>query len=391
MNLTLDRGKLVNFVEDLLLFFTIFFSFALSIFEKINIPIVIYYIIWLLVFFLCLTINRKKIKSPYFILYICWIIIVLLNTIFFNIEKMGNVLVYYLLICVSFFWTGILVDFNKHIKFIYCISIIYVVFLFAYVSNVYTNLNTVETQNINYMGFAYYAVVPIMFCIYYYTKKKNIFHFLVILIGILYLLMCGTRGPLLCIAGFLVYLFILDLKNISKRKLILISLLLIALIIILCNIKNIAEFLQPIFVKNHLSTRILDYFIADNSTINTSGRGNLYYKIIENINKHPILGSGLYSDREIIGVYSHNIFLEMINAFGIPIGSILLISIITLIVAAFRLANNEERYLISIYFCASIIRLFFSYSFMEDVNFYILIGLCSRCIYERKALSSHNK
>lgn len=389
MNLMLDRDKVVNFVEDILLFFTIFYSFALSLFERINIPIVIYYIIWLLVFFLCLIINRKKIKGLYFILYIFWVIIVLLNTIFFNIEEMWNILIYYLIICVSFFWTGILVDFNKHIKFIYYISIIYIALLFVYVSNVYTNLNTVESKNINYMGFAYYAVVPILFCMYYYTKRKNIFRFLIVLMGLLYLIMCGTRGPILCVLGFFVCSFILDFKNISKRNLIFFVLLLIALTIIICNIKNITEFLHPIFVKNHLSTRILDYFIVDNSTINTSGRGNLYYKIVENINKHPILGSGLYSDRKIIGVYSHDIFLEVFNSFGIPIGSVIIIYLTTLIITSYRLANDKERYLISIFFCASIIRLFFSYSFMEDINFYILIGLCTKYVYEREEISSH--
>jgi O-antigen ligase len=113
---------------------------------------------------------------------------------------------------------------------------------------------------------------------------------------------------------------------------------------------------------------------------------------MENIDAHPVIGSGLMSDRIVLdGVYTHNLFLEIINAFGLPLGVFLIIALGFLLIRGF-LGTRSIAYknYICIFFAASVIRLLFSYSFMEDIHFYMMLGVCFSA-FEKHGIHSRER
>ena len=335
---------------------------------------------------------KKQIDVGIFVIYLALVSISLMNYLIFQVSDSGIWVANFIICVLPGLFIGYCVDFYKYRYFIFSIAIIYLIILYYYVTRYYIAGLNVEIQNINIMGFAYYAIPTVQILWYCFLKNKNIIMGFFSILGIVYLFLCGTRGPILCaVIYILMSLFIGDNNNKATRKKWLIFLSLITLSIILyINAVRIAKTLYPLFVKYHLSTRILQYFISSNSNVSDlSGRKNLYSAIINNINEHPLFGTGIASDREIIGSYSHNIVLEIINSYGILIGFLfVIILVVVLLMGVIYAKSSDDRQVWAILFTSSIIRLIFSFSYLEDINLFILLGFCLRIIRVRQFRNS---
>lgn len=332
--------------------------------------------------------NYRRISLLTVGIYLFVSILTLLNILIFQIEEAFNILPQYLLFTVPALFAGSVIDFYKNEKFIQSIGAIYIVSNFIFVLSVASKRSAIAANSIDHMAFAYQALPYVLISLYEFKKNRQLFNGIMAILSLVYIVACGTRGPVVCILVFGLLMFLKDIKNYDTKKIIKIMSVILAIIVTFLNVSNIVEWLVPIFEKYRLSTRILYSLIATSSSTFSSGRDNIYRIILNNINQHAAFGTGLMSDRLLLnGTWSHNFVLEVINDFGIPIGGVILAALSILIIKAAWLQRNQDFLnVIIIYFSCTIIKLMMSATFLTEFNLYFFIGICCKGITQYYSL-----
>ena len=79
----------------------------------------------------------------------------------------------------------------------------------------------------------------------------------------------------------------------------------------------------------------------------------------------------------IIGIYAHNLLIELWVEFGLIIGTVLLLSLVITLWRAYINSNSEvEKGIIITMLCASFFKMFLSGSYIDEGPIFLLIGLC---------------
>lgn len=258
----------------------------------------------------------------------------------------------------------------------YTLSCITIVVNFIYKVIFGTPMDAVMSQYVGDMDLAYKLLPHCCLVVYYARKKANWINITLTVFGAFYLLMLGTRGAALILLINIAWNFVMG--QTSRRM--------IARILILCC--GVAAFLSSSLYdsailwmykmaqKFGLSIRIFDKLLQG-VQMGSSGRNALAETLAVSVKEHFMFGTGLCSDRTIVGVYAHNIALELWVEFGVIIGTIILAAlIITFLRGYLHGDNSAEKGLIIVLICSSFFKLFLSGSFMDDRWFFALIGLC---------------
>ena len=213
------------------------------------------------------------------------------------------------------------------------------------------------------MGLGYISLLPALILIFAFFEKRKIVFLIsvVILIGIM--LIYASRGPILCV---LLCAALLVLRK--SKPFVIISALCLALLCFIF-ISDILQFISGL-VPNGVQSRTLQYFLSGQAT-NDSGRSKLYTKIINEILAHPFSIRGINSDFLLIGVYTHNIFLELLYEFGILIGGFLSLSIIYKTIKTYINMNGLlENDVCFIFMICSIPQLLMSHTLWTEWTFW---------------------
>lgn len=247
----------------------------------------------------------------------------------------------------------------------------------------------------NNMVFAYKFLPSCIVILYDLVKNVNIKNIFFTIAGISVLILCGCRGAILCFGAALaifVYFFA------SKRwyKIAATFIFAAAAMFFISNYFYSAM----VFFNRHLQTwgidnRIFKQILA-NEFSDGSGRDVIAAQVLQGIAKQPFLGYGLYGDANlnIFGLYSHNIVLELMASFGILIGIFLFLA---LVINFFKIVtstqfNEEYKIVLITFFCAGVVKLFMSGSFMDESYLWLMIGMMAgnkKVIV--KAIESENK
>lgn len=370
-----------NISMKLFIFITVFNSFFVSLCNRLPYSGIVITVSSILIILWTLFDIRAKLPAIHVFVFVALALISFINCLIFDVELSAYVMVY--LFCyLPMIIAGGIIDFEENKRYLYQVSCVYLIILFIYMIFNYSKVSTVYSDFIDYMGFAYYALPALLIIMYHFFETRDKISMILCIVGAVYLIVCGTRGPILCAGVYLLYCVYNDLKGRDfKRKILFFSVVILGLIVFL-NIQSIAQYLYPIFQRNGFSTRFLLYFIRNNNNfLNLEGRDTIQDIVTDNINSHFLTGSGLMSDRTLFGGnemgYSHNIFLELFNSFGVPFGLLLSVVLMLLILMAYRRASsNTYKNYIMIYFCAALVKLFVSSSFMQESTIFILIGIC---------------
>ncbi len=229
------------------------------------------------------------------------------------------------------------------------------------------------------MWLSYSVLFPTMFMYYTYSGTKRIIDMLFFLLGLLLILMFGTRGPLLCLIIFLLAFLFLNYRHNAVMT---INLLLVIGVFYI--------FLHPIVVvlmfltrSVGLSTRIFESFFNDElfNYEKSSGRDDIHELLWNRVvNDRGGIGYGLGSDR-LLGrngtEYAHNLIYEVWMNFGLYIGSLLLILFVFFIVKTFRKVYVSDKFnLFLILLIWSVGHLMLSGSYLQDFQVYFFVGYC---------------
>ena len=243
-----------------------------------------------------------------------------------------------------------------------------------------TDVNGELIQSSYHMSFGYYCtfISLLNFCLWKREKK-----WLYIVVGTVFLLLSiafGARGVIIVYAVYIVSILWVALHEIATVKKLVIS-----FVIALLAFFIVTYFTEILYGIQHL-LRTLG--VADSRTITSlitgeiteaNGRDQIWTMAIEMIKDKFPLGYGAYGDRPVIGQqfgwgYCHNIFLEIIIAFGL-IGVIVCLYLIVRAAMIVNNTKNKDWNLLFIMFLSNCGMLLISNSFWYDSYFWATIAV----------------
>lgn len=213
-------------------------------------------------------------------------------------------------------------------------------------------------------------------------QRINIIDLIAIVVDLTAILICGSRGPFLCVIGYC-FLRILFSNQISIKKKIcaVISVLMIGLFAYkyYYDIALAISRLANLFGYSSRNLRML----LSNNIASDSGRSKLTTYYWSLIDEKPIVGWGLAGGWLSSGSYPHNIIIEIILSFGYIGGSVILI------VLAFFLLNGVFCRSVSLQRLSHIlisvsIGLLVSGTFLQSAKFFFCLFVCIKCVKIRK-------
>lgn len=188
----------------------------------------------------------------------------------------------------------------------------------------------------------------------------------------------------------LILYYILHSAKINKtKKIIFLSVIVLTLLLTVLLKNVIIDLLYNIYVNLNMSTRILDRF-KDNSFFTDNARMDLIKTSIEAIKQNFVIGMGAINDRQYlndrvkladyaIGSYPHNIVLEILMNYGVFIGTAILSAFSLMFYKIYNIGRSNDAIMNSFltFVTIGLIPLFVSSSYIDDINFYVLLGFGS--------------
>lgn len=262
--------------------------------------------------------------------------------------------------------------------------------LFYFMIYAQNNKNMEEVTGDDNMFAAYQILPHVTFLLWATLKKFRIWKAVVTILGVLFLLSCGTRGPLVCLGffGIIYFFFFMKFKGAIYVKLGIVTFA----GIIIANLKSVILYLAKLFTGLQLSTRILEKFLTGELG-NDSYRSILRDKLYDILNSGDhFWGLGIFGCRNYDIIYPHYLPLDFACSYGYLIGYTLLILLIILIVWAFIVTkgNISQEFLLFL-FSICIIKLLLSGTYILEPYFYMLIGVCIKEISHSPTTLSNAK
>lgn len=158
------------------------------------------------------------------------------------------------------------------------------------------------------MAFSY----SLMFPTFVMLSKKKIVWRIIGVILMIEMLAIGSRGALLI--SFAYFIFTMIWGKMSLSKMIVYAVALIIAYLLLFNV--VIENLASLFDSIGINSRTLRLLLNDELISHDSGRDYLAEQTWALINNNPLFGNGVWADREVLGIYCHNVFLEILLDFG---------------------------------------------------------------------------
>ena len=203
-------------------------------------------------------------------------------------------------------------------------------------------------------------------------RKYRLLAVVTLILSALTIFMQATRGAILSVAIFaIIYAFYCTydkIKNNSKTKIrvVIITLIVIVTVIILIPFVTSSEWYEMVFSRK------------EDDVLN--GRTELYEQALKW--QSPLsffFGNGCGSFQSVYNynelIYPHNIFLQLYFEQGIFVALfVLLICFLSIVIMIKKNVDKEHKIILLFLFCATIIRLNFSYYFWIDPIFWIYIA-----------------
>lgn len=258
----------------------------------------------------------------------------------------------------SFLCLTVVYDYKIVEKTLYVVSWFVMVLVLLYIYGFFKGVVFFTSYN---MGFSFACVLPF---VAFYSHRK-FYDWIACFILFVLVIAIGARGPVFCITLYV----IIDLFHRKSRWRFLLLVGIVGFIVLLPN-------LNDWLVSIGISSRSINMLLNGDIT-SDSGRLEIRNYFLNELLEHPVLGIGLFGDRLLDGVvYCHNIILEMILDFGIPLGSFLLFVVMVRLISLYYRLNADNRNRIIGYFCALVMPFMTSSSYLIDSNFAIFVGLC---------------
>ena len=238
--------------------------------------------------------------------------------------------------------------------------------------------NSFATQ---YLSFSYNMLLHLLFLFFYRPKKGRVLHNILVAFGVFVFIVGGARGALLSFVICSVAYFLFERKQ-TLRKTTIIILGAVAVCIFLSYKNEILLRFAEVLSRMNISSRTINKIIIGEA-LNSSGRDEIANQLINKLNA---FGYGMMGDRVICsGIYAHNLFLELLIDFGIVLGAILSVVIITIIAFGVIRKIEKNHVWVILLLSTGFLKLMLSGSYLDfEPVFYVLMGFCVNSLMENK-------
>lgn len=322
----------------------------------------------------------KRIKTSDHIFVFACLIFYLLNIQLFpqNADVLVNRLFSFSLLTLPYYYIGVTLDIKRFYNFFYYISVV-AVFMCAFYELLYAQsasyTGDVDTSEYN-MELAYSILPHVLMVSWRALKSFVILNIAPMLLGLMLLLSFGTRGPVICAIVFIaIYLlFIRPSKYQKTMRIITVACAVYAMSFL----DQFMTFMQLMTFQLGMSTRIFDKYF-EGGLGDSLGRDYIRETLLRELSiDNSLFGHGVLGSYPYVNTYPHNIVLEFLFSFGWVWGIAILFCIVYIIA---KMLINTHQCEINVTFgillvIASILKLCFSSTFVDDALFFMLLGYC---------------
>lgn len=238
-----------------------------------------------------------------------------------------------------------------------CCFVVGIIYGFLFVSG---NLILDDFYN---MSYGYALLFPTMYFLY----KGSFLYFLLAFLLFLFMLLCGSRGPLVPVLLFFIWKS--AVRGGTKTKMIFFSMIVILILLfpLMLNILDNIGF----------NSRTL-YLFLNGEIGNDSNRSELLSVIMQKIELSPFLGYGVFGDRPFLdGGYCHNIFIELFIDFGVFLPILIILFSLFYFRCKLRHLSRLDFDWIFLLGLMSCVPLLVSSSYLIDFRFFLFLGTLS--------------
>lgn len=223
------------------------------------------------------------------------------------------------------------------------------------------------------MPSSYALLLPILLFFQVFFQKQSKIDFLFALAGCLMILLFGARGPLLCIAFYI----LVQLLFLSKRRWLRLGLIAgggIFFLIFLFERMWLVNLMLSLMRRFNIYSRTLHLLVLGKG-IYSSGRDELFSYYWDLIMKKPITGWGLLGGWLGPGSGPHNMLLELLLAFGLLLGSVLCVGMMVLLCKMFLLSPGSLREIIVVFAAYNFSKYLIAGFFLDSPPFFVFVIL----------------
>lgn len=258
----------------------------------------------------------------------------------------------------SFLCLTVVYDYKIVEKTLYIVSWFVMALVLIYIYGFFSGVVSITSYN---MALSFACVLPF---VSFYLHGK-FYDWIICFVLFVLVIAIGARGAALCMASCVVF----DLFQHKSRWRFLSLVIIVAFVV---SLPLLHGWLDSIGI----SSRSLNMLLYGDVTFD-SGRREIRRYFLNKLMEHPVLGIGLFGDRLLEGVaYCHNILLEVILDFGIPLGGLLIFFGLIRLISLYFKSDADNRNKIIGYFCALVLPFMTSGSYLIGSEFAIFVGLC---------------
>lgn len=292
----------------------------------------------------------------------------------------------------SFYFVGVALHNDYEARILDLFYKISVITIYAFISyRLFVGAMDSRTLRSGDMNSAYNLLPHVCLVCAYMMRKPVASRVIPFILGSLMLLLCGSRGPVLCIFVFTAVMFFMNVSLKNPKLWIALMLLAAAAVVFGDLIEHLIDYTRKIAEIFGLSTRVLDKYEVGDFTVSV-GRDVIREKVMTGLAEEPIVGLGIYGDRHVAGgQYAHNVFIEILAHYGYLIGTILLVCLAVLFLRALRFARTlktPEPLLILFLLFGCNLKLFVSSSYMKSPFFFLVIGYAAALVRRKRYMDA---
>lgn len=272
-----------------------------------------------------LKLRKENLKAIFFI-----IIVFIVNLIYMLLRENSYMIKYFYNFCIYAVIPLILFSNSKDCKkFIYYYCNFSILIFFIYFLDPFYDYNLSET----YMNFGFNGMLPCFIGLHTKRKiEKNKKFIILEIIALVELLIFANKGAFLAsiIYIFLIYILSKKYKKINIKNTIIYTVVLFLIFNLRSILKIISEVLKSYEINSYSINTLLAALNGNNISLNS--RNELWENAKNIISENLILGNGMGSYEAVYGIYTHNIFLDILIYYGITGSIIILIFVLNSIV-----------------------------------------------------------
>lgn len=346
-------------------------------------------IIWTLVIgYSLMAAHKSTVKAKTLLIMLLFALVSLLSFAFTAYDYFSASVLFDLLIgTLSFFIFGSFINI-KNISH----KQLYIAAVATLIISMFYSLYSIGSKEISLednMEFAY-KVLPSVLVILsrLFTDQKKKLAIVFSLVGTIFLLLQGTRGPLLCLA---IFVCLMLYKKYGPGKLffsigiiVLISAVILSSQFVKLKLVELSNKIDSSGYSSRFITMMIEGDLSDNN-----GRDAIKDTLLENIKENPFAIRGMFADRQATrglidreyntsyenGTYAHSFWIEMIYDWGVFLGGVILLIVFLTVWNFIRRSDKADAYICMLFVCTGFVHLFLSGSYLQSAEFFFLIGL----------------